>query len=86
MDGIYDMLRILMELVAERLKQAPIPVVLLDVLAMVWKISVTVLYLLVHCACTLYDNVQYLIRYYTLSCKVKVRVLCFTHAKLCVFY
>ena len=43
MDGIYDMLRILMELVAERLKQAPIPVVLLDVLAMVWNISITVL-------------------------------------------
>ena len=36
MDGILDMCRILMELVAERLKQRPVPVGLLEVLALVF--------------------------------------------------
>ena len=35
MEGILDMCRILMELIAERLKQEPIPVYLLHLLAMV---------------------------------------------------
>jgi len=42
MDGIYDMLRILMELVAERLKQSPIPPTLLDLLALVEYYIITI--------------------------------------------
>ena len=37
MEGILDMCRILMELVAERLKQQPIPVNLLNLLALVFN-------------------------------------------------
>ena len=37
MEGILDMCRILMELLAERLKQPPIAVGMLNVLTMVWN-------------------------------------------------
>ena len=37
MEGIYDMCRIVMELLAERLKQPPVPLILLDLLVMVFN-------------------------------------------------
>lgn len=37
MEGILDMTRLLMELIAERLRQKPIPIYLLNVLSMVFN-------------------------------------------------
>jgi ubiquitin carboxyl-terminal hydrolase 9/24 len=42
-EGIYNMLMLLIELVAERMKQDPIPIGLLGVLTMVWYLEIEAL-------------------------------------------